>query len=65
MDDGGVSRGRSVAVCVSDMSNAKKCQKLLKSAQKCRKVSKKRGFIVSVLLSEHAERVGVFRMRDF
>ena len=32
---------------------------------KCRKVSKKQDFIVLVLLSAHAERVGVSRMRVF
>ena len=36
-----------------------------KSAQKCRKVSKMWDFIVSVILSAHAERVGVSRMQDF
>ena len=43
----------------------KSTQKILKSAKKCRKVSKRRVFIVSVLLSEHDERVDVSRMRDF
>ena len=40
-------------------------KEMLKSVKKCIKVSKKRDFIVSVLLSAHAERVGVSRMRDF
>ena len=40
-------------------------KKWLKSAKKRRKVSKGQDFIVTVLLSAHAERVGVSRMRDF
>ena len=37
---------------------------ILKSARKCRTVLKRRDFIVSVLLSAHAERVVVSLMRD-
>ena len=44
MNNGLVSRGRSVAVGVSN---------------------RWKDFIVSVLLSTHAEKVGVCRMRDF
>ena len=36
----------------------------LKSVQKCRKVSYRPDFIVLVLLSAHAKRVGVSRMRE-
>ena len=43
----------------------KNAHKWLKRAQKCRKVSKRRDFLVLVLLSTHAERVGVSRMQDF
>ena len=39
-------------------------EKLIKRSQKCRKVSKKQDFIVLVLLSAYAERVGVSRMQD-
>ena len=35
------------------------------NGKKCPKVSKKKDFIVSVLLSAHAEIVGVSRMQDF
>ena len=42
----------------------KSAKKMLKSAQKCRRVSKELDFIVSVLLSAHAKRVGASRMRD-
>ena len=44
--------------------SAKNANKRLKSAQKCRKVSKRRDFIVLVLLSVHGERVSVSCMRD-
>ena len=38
----------------------------LKNAKKAKKqIQKRRDFIVSVLLSAHAKRVGVSRMRDF
>ena len=40
-------------------------QKMLKSAIKSWKVLKRRHFIVSVILSPHAKRVGVPRARDF
>ena len=43
----------------------KNASKWLKCAQKCRKVSKRRDFIVLVLLSAHTERVGVTGMQDF
>ena len=44
--------------------SAKNATKNLKSAKTSRKVSNRRDFIVLVLLSAHAERVGVFRMQD-
>ena len=49
----------------SDRKVTKNAKKLLKSADKYRKVSKRRDFIVSVLLSAHAERVGVSCMQYF
>ena len=45
--------------------SAKNVNKWLKSDQKCKKVSKRRYFIVLVLLYSHAERVGVSRMGNF
>ena len=42
-----------------------KSQKSAKNAKKCKNFSKMRDFIVPVLLSVHAERVDVSRMRDF
>ena len=36
-----------------------------KSADMCRKVSKRRDFIVSVLLSSHGKRVGISCIRNF
>ena len=45
--------------------SVKKCNKWLKGVQKCRQVSKRQDFILSVLLSAHAERVGDSFMRYF
>ena len=54
-----VDRGQSIRFFLSLQ------QKMLKSAQKGRQVCKRQDFIVSVLLSRHAERVGVSLMQDF